>query len=67
MQILLKYTGAVPISERVEKDLSHSPDSNNGEDISKYFKCRSCGKTFDNLGDMQKHIMIEHQQKGDIP
>jgi len=37
------------------------------EDFSKYFKCRSCGKEFDSLGDMQIHIMIEHMQKGDIP
>jgi hypothetical protein len=38
-----------------------------GEDLSKYFKCRSCGKEFDSFGDMQKHIMTEHMQKGDIP
>ncbi len=38
-----------------------------GEDLSRYFKCRSCGKEFDSFGDMQKHIMIEHMQKGDIP
>jgi hypothetical protein len=37
------------------------------EDLSKYFRCRSCGKEFDSLGDMQKHILIEHMQKGDIP
>jgi hypothetical protein len=22
---------------------------------------------FDNFGDMQKHILVEHMQKGDIP
>jgi hypothetical protein len=38
-----------------------------GEDLSKYFKCRSCGKEFDSFGDMQRHIMTEHMQKGDIP
>jgi len=37
------------------------------EDLSKYIRCRSCGKEFDSLGDMQKHILIEHMQKGDIP
>lgn len=37
------------------------------ENLSKYYKCRSCGKKFDNFADMQKHIMIEHMQKGDIP
>jgi hypothetical protein len=37
------------------------------EDLSKYFKCRSCGKEFDSFGDMQIHIMTQHIQKGDIP
>lgn len=37
------------------------------EDLSKYFKCRSCGIEFDSFGDMQRHIMTEHIQKGDIP
>jgi hypothetical protein len=37
------------------------------EDLSNYLKCRSCGREFDNFGDMQKHIMAEHMQKGDIP
>jgi len=37
------------------------------EDLSKYFKCRSCGAVFDSFGDMQRHIMTEHIQKGDIP
>ncbi|MDQ3853264.1 MAG: hypothetical protein M3299_10570 [Thermoproteota archaeon] len=37
------------------------------EDLSKYFKCRSCGAEFDSFGDMQRHIMTEHIQKGDIP
>jgi hypothetical protein len=37
------------------------------ENLSKYYKCRSCGMSFDNLGDMQRHIMSEHMQKGDIP
>jgi hypothetical protein len=37
------------------------------EDLTRYFKCRSCGTEFDSFGDMQKHIMTEHIQKGDIP
>jgi uncharacterized C2H2 Zn-finger protein len=36
------------------------------ENLSKYFKCRSCGMQFDNLGDKERHIMSEHMQKGDI-
>jgi hypothetical protein len=32
-----------------------------------YFKRRSCGMKFDNLGDLELHITVEHMQKGDIP
>jgi hypothetical protein len=35
------------------------------ENISTHLVCRSCGMKFDNLGDMQKHITVEHHQKGD--
>jgi hypothetical protein len=37
------------------------------EDLSKYFRCRSCGRYFDSFGDMQRHILTEHVQKGDVP
>ena len=30
------------------------------------YKCRACGRQFDNFGDMKRHIVIEHHQKGDI-
>ena len=36
------------------------------DDLSKYYKCRSCGMQFDNLGDMQTHILVVHMQKGDV-
>jgi hypothetical protein len=26
-----------------------------------------CGMTFEGLGDMQKHVLLEHIQKGEIP
>jgi hypothetical protein len=46
-------------------------NKNNSNDekknISKHLVCRACGLKFDNIGDMQKHITIEHHQKGDIP
>jgi hypothetical protein len=47
--------------------LSTKEDPSYNEYLSRYFKCRSCGKEFDSFGDMQKHIMIEHMQKGDTP
>jgi len=30
------------------------------------YRCRSCGEKFDSLGDMQRHILVEHHQQGDI-
>lgn len=33
----------------------------------KEYRCRACGKQFKVLGDLQKHILIMHHQKGDIP
>jgi hypothetical protein len=48
-----------------DTNLSNSSDDAHG-DLSKYYKCRSCGMQFDNLGDMQRHILVEHMQKGDV-
>lgn len=31
-----------------------------------YYTCRQCGMKFDSFGDMQRHILVEHMQKGDI-
>ena len=39
---------------------------NSNEDLSQYYTCRSCGMKFDSFGDMQRHILVEHMQKGDI-
>jgi hypothetical protein len=33
---------------------------------SKPFTCKKDGKQFDSLQDLQKHITIEHMQKGEI-
>jgi hypothetical protein len=38
-----------------------------GHIINIYYKCRSCGKQFDSLGDMQRHILVQYMQKGEIP
>jgi len=37
---------------------------NSTEDLSQYY---TCGMKFDSFGDMQRHILVEHMQKGDIP
>ncbi|MEO9320972.1 MAG: hypothetical protein ABI361_09880 [Nitrososphaera sp.] len=41
--------------------------SASGQKVPGRLKCRSCGLEFDSLGDLQKHILTEHHQKGDIP
>jgi protein-arginine kinase activator protein McsA len=51
-----------------KKDQLNNLSQNSTEqDLSQYYTCRSCGMKFDNFGDMQKHILVEHMQKGDIP
>jgi len=49
----------------MHENVSHEEEGE--EDLSKYFKCRSCQREFDSFGDMQRHIMTEHMQKGNIP
>lgn len=46
---------------------THDINQEHNENFSNYLRCRSCGKMFDSFGDLQKHILIEHMQKGDIP
>jgi hypothetical protein len=29
--------------------------------------CKLCNERFDSLGDMQRHVVTQHFQKGDIP
>ena len=29
--------------------------------------CKLCEAQFESLGDMQRHVLIEHMQKGEIP
>ena len=30
-------------------------------------RCRLCGKDYDNLVDMQRHELVYHVQKGNVP
>jgi hypothetical protein len=53
--------------KRDDKDQLNNVSQHSTEGISQYYTCRSCGMKFDNFGDMQKHILVEHMQKGDIP
>ncbi len=35
--------------------------------LQKNYVCNICGKKFgDSLGDMERHVLIEHMQKGDL-
>jgi len=69
LQILINHVVVVydvleGIKEMIEA-VEALPENSN-KDISKYFTCRSCGMKFDSFGDMQRHILVEHMQKGDI-
>ena len=42
--------------------------SKNHENVAAhYYKCRLCEMQFDNLEDRQRHELIDHMQKGEIP
>ncbi|MEO9294423.1 MAG: hypothetical protein ABI347_02355 [Nitrososphaera sp.] len=30
------------------------------------YRCHACSQLFDTLGDMQRHIVVEHLQKADF-
>jgi hypothetical protein len=57
---LYEYKGA-------GKDRLKNLSQGSTEDLSQYYTCRSCGMKFGSFGDMQRHILVEHMQKGDIP
>jgi len=45
----------------ISKDLSKEDVLLEGHSIT----CKLCNTKFDSLGDMQRHVLIEHMQKGD--
>ena len=45
----------------INKDLSKEDVLLEGHSIT----CKLCNTKFDSLGDMQRHVLIEHMQKGD--
>ena len=45
----------------IGKDLSKEDVLLDGHSIT----CKLCNTKFDSLGDMQRHVLIEHMQKGD--
>jgi hypothetical protein len=30
-------------------------------------ECRVCGRQFDDMAEMQRHMLTDHMQKGDLP
>lgn len=48
-------------------EVNYKSSDKTREDISNHFTCRACGMEFDDIGELQQHITIEHHQKGDIP
>ena len=47
-------------------DSKHNEDDNSHDKTFNY-KCRLCGKHFDNLVDMQRHELTSHVRQGDVP
>jgi hypothetical protein len=46
-------------------DGSQSTTSDSNNNTSPH--CRMCGIKFDDMAKMQRHVMIEHMDKGEIP
>jgi hypothetical protein len=49
---------------------SSSIDSSNSEVANRQdgaLQCRVCGRQFDDMAEMQRHMLTEHIQKGDLP
>jgi hypothetical protein len=46
---------------------STSTSGDNEETASDGLKCHFCGKKFDDMAEMQRHVLTEHMQKGDFP
>ena len=54
--------GNTDLSEKKEEN------NNNKENVAAhYYKCRLCEVQFDSLEDRQRHELVDHIQKGEIP
>jgi predicted nucleic acid-binding Zn ribbon protein len=52
------------IRKFIDLATSDKQDMPSNEDLkSSPYRCTECGQRFDSLGDMQRHITIEHMQK----
>lgn len=61
--MLFKVIHAIVICNAVQ----NGDRASMSKESQKEYRCRSCGKQFEVLGDLQKHILVVHHQKGDIP
>jgi hypothetical protein len=49
---------------------SSSVDSSTSEVVDTHddaVQCRICGRQFDDMAEMQRHMLTEHIQRGDLP
>jgi hypothetical protein len=57
-------------SSSVVDSPSSSTDSSTSEAVDiqdDTVQCRICGRQFDDMAEMQRHMLTEHIQRGDIP
>jgi hypothetical protein len=48
-------------------DDRQSSSSSSSEARLEALKCHMCGQEFDDMAEMQRHILTEHLQKGELP
>ena len=48
---------------------AHTASSSSSEKTERrdVLKCSVCGQQFDDMAEMQRHMLTEHIQKGDLP
>jgi hypothetical protein len=49
-------------SSSMDSSTSEVPDTQDG-----IVQCRICGRQFDDMAEMQRHMLTEHIQRGDLP
>ncbi len=54
-------------AEAAQELLAKNKENDSSEGGSSRYQCYACGEDFDNPGDLQRHQLTQHMQKGEEP
>ena len=54
-------------SPSLDSSPSKASSTSEATDTQGPVECRVCGKQFDDMAEMQRHMLTEHIQRGDLP